>query len=175
MASDVAIWVANRRIFVYGAPRARRIRGPVQGGSTDMTDRERAHRDAMRTDIASIAERLQDVLGQRLTAYAVGVRDPKSIGRYAKGPHAESGQKPRDDTDYRLRQLYQIVQMLVAQETSETVRAWFLGANPLLEDRSPIELLHEDDSFPVERTAAADTRPGYFSVVTAAEDFVQSG
>lgn len=170
----MARWVANGRIFVYGALRTRRARGPNKQGNTDMSDRERAHRDAMRTDISSIAERLQDVLGQRLTAYAVGVRDPKSIGRYAKGPRAEGGQTPRDDTDYRLRQLYQIVQMLMARETSETVRAWFLGAHPLLEDRSPIELLHEDDNFPVERTAAADTRPGYLSVVSAAEDFVQS-
>jgi hypothetical protein len=134
-----------------------------------MTDRQRAHREAMRTEVPLVAQRLQDVLGQRITAYAVGVKDPRSIGRYAKGE-----QRPGPPTEHRLRQLYQIVQMLLARESSETVRAWFLGSHPLLEDRSPIELLHEDDHFPVERTAAADTRPGYLSVVNAAADFAQS-
>jgi hypothetical protein len=105
-----------------------------------------------------------------MTAYSVGVKDPRSIGRYAKGD-----QTPRREVDHRLRQLYEVIQMLLARETSETVRAWLLGANPLLEDRSPLELLHEDDHFPVERTAAADTKAGYVSVVNAAEEFSGSG
>jgi hypothetical protein len=134
-----------------------------------MSDRERAHRVAMRTELPLVAQRLQEVLGQRVTAYAVGVRDPKSIGRYAKGD-----QEPRTETDQRLRRLYEIVQVLLARETPETVRAWLLGSHPLLEDRSPIELLHEDDPSAVERTAVVDTRPGFVSVVNAAEEFSQS-
>ena len=122
----------------------------------------------MRTEIPLVAQRLQDVLGQSITAYAVGVKDPRSIGRYAKGT-----QRPWPETDQRLRQLYEIVQMLVARETAETVRAWLIGAHPLLEDRSPVELLHQDNEPPVERTAAADTRRGYLSVVTAAEEFTR--
>jgi hypothetical protein len=123
----------------------------------------------MRTDIASIAARLQEVLGQRIVAYAVGVKDPRSVGRYARGD-----QKPHEETDQRLRQLHAIAQMLLTRETPETVRAWMLGANPLLEDRAPVELLHADDHPPVERTAADDARTGYVSVISAAEEFVES-
>jgi len=122
----------------------------------------------VRADIASIAERLQDMLGQRLSAYAVGVKDPRTIGRYARRE-----QDPREDTAQRLRNLFEITQVLLARETPETVRAWLLGAHPLLEDRAPIELLHLDDCPPVERTASTDARAGYLSVVTAAEEFVR--
>jgi hypothetical protein len=132
-----------------------------------MSARERAHREATRTPVSAIAQRLQEILGQRITAYAVGVRDPRAIGRYAR-----EDQKPREDTELRLRQVYEIAQVLLVRETPETVRAWLLGSHPLLQDRSPIELLHEEDHPPVERTASADT--GYLSVMSAAEEFSRS-
>lgn len=134
-----------------------------------MTARERAHREAVRTSIDLIAGRLQDMLGQQITAYAVEIKDPRSIGRYARG---ES--KPRPETQQRLRNLYEITQVLLARETPETVRAWLLGSHPLLEDQAPVELLHRDNHPPVERTASADARTGYLSVVNAAEEFVRS-
>jgi hypothetical protein len=134
-----------------------------------VTVRERAHREAMRADIASIAERLQDMLGQRITAYAVGSSDPRAIGRYARRE-----QQPRDDVAQRLRHLFEIAQVLLTKETPDTVRAWMVGSHPLLEDRAPVELLHADDPAPVGRTAASDTRTGYLSVVNAAEEFVRA-
>lgn len=140
-----------------------------------MSYRERAHREALRAEVPAIAERLQDMLGQRLTAFAVGVKDPRAIGKYARGT-----QEPRSETEQRLRGLYEIIQVLLARETPPTVRAWLLGSHPLLEDRSPIELLHEDDHPPVERTASSDIgvsvepRQGYLSVVNAAEEFVRA-
>lgn len=109
------------------------------------------------------------MLGQRITAYAVGIRDPRSIGRYAR-----SEQAPRSETAQRLRHLFEITQVLLARETPETVRAWMVGSHPLLDDRAPVELLHEDDHPPVDRTAGADTRTGYLSVVSAAEEFVRA-
>lgn len=134
-----------------------------------MTARERAHREAVRADIETIAERLQDVLGQRMTAFAVGLRDPRAIGRYAK-----SLQTPTPATEQRLRNVFEITRVLLYKETPSTARAWMLGSHPLLEDRAPIELLHEDDHPPVERTAANDSRAGYLTVVNAAEEFVTS-
>jgi hypothetical protein len=124
----------------------------------------------MRANVAAMAGRLQDMLGQRITAYAIGIRDPRSIGKYGRGDS-----QPRAETEQRLRNLYEITQVLLTRETSQTVRAWMLGAHPLLEDRSPIELLHEDNHPPVQRTADTDMmRSGYQSVVNAAEDFVKS-
>jgi len=134
-----------------------------------ITARERAHREARRTTIERIAERLQDMLGQQITAFAVGIRDPKAIGRYARG-----AQEPRSETEQRLRDLYEITQVLLTRETPETVRAWLVGSHPLLEDQAPIALLHADNPPPVARTATAETRTGYRSVVNAAEEFVSS-
>jgi len=119
-----------------------------------MTGVEQARRDATRLPIDSIAQKLQETLGQRLTAFAVASSDPKAIGRYATGR-----QKPRDDTTARLRDLYVVTQILLARETAETVRAWMIGSNPLLEDRAPIELLHEDAGSSVRRAAGSIAPP----------------
>jgi hypothetical protein len=118
--------------------------------------RERAHQDAMRLPIANVADKLQRTLGQQLTAYAVGIRDPRAIGKYARN------QRPRQETETRLRDLYVITQVLLTRETAETVRAWMMGAHPLLEGRAPVELLHEENAAPVDRTAAAETRAAVF-------------
>jgi hypothetical protein len=133
--------------------------------------RERAHREATQLTLAQVAERLQDILGQELPAYAIGVKDPRIIGKYARG----KVKTPARATEARLRQLYVITQILMTRETAETVRAWMIGAHPLLEDRAPIELLHEEKYEPVERTAQAESpSPAYRSVVEAAEVFAGS-
>lgn len=94
---------------------------------------------------------LQQVLGQRLVAYACGIKDPKAIGRYAKETSA-GGQKPHDRTRKRLHDLYLVTQILVRSETPETIRGWMIGWNPQL-DQAPIELLHAEDPGPVIRAA----------------------
>lgn len=119
-----------------------------------MTSLDHARRDATRLPITAVAQKLQDTLGQRMTAFAVAVRDPKAIGKYASGR-----QNPRDETAARLRDLYVITQILLARETSETVRAWMIGSNPLLEDRAPIELLHEEAVESVGRAARSMAFP----------------
>jgi hypothetical protein len=101
---------------------------------------ERAHADAMRVEFSAVAQFLQETLGQRITAVAAGLRDPKTIGRYARGDEPRS-----DEVDRRIRGLFQITQILLAQETADTVRAWMMGANPQVNDESPLERLHEGD------------------------------
>ena len=137
-----------------------------------MITREQAHDEAMRASIDSIAGYLQEVLGQRITAYAIGVKDPRTIGRWARG---DGAQRPREASALRLRGLFEITQLLLGRESTDTVRAWLMGANPLLDDRAPLELLHKDDHPPVHRTAATDTDAGsgYRTVVSAAEEFVR--
>lgn len=139
-----------------------------------MTSLDQARRDATRLPIASVAQKLQETLGQRLTAFAVGARDPKAIGKYASGR-----QKPRDETALRLRDLYVVVQILLARETAETVRAWMIGSNPLLEDRAPIELLHEEAVESVSRAARSMASPisgrQIRVVEQVAQEFVTAG
>ncbi len=97
------------------------------------------HGQAARTPISQVAAYLQDVLGQRLAAVVAGVSDAKAVGKWAKG-----GRSPQPDSELRLRHAYQIVQLLIQHESAETVRAWFLGMNPELEDEAPAVVIGDD-------------------------------
>lgn len=114
-----------------------------------MTTMEQVHRLAVSEEIAVVAQSLQETLGQKLTAFAVGIKDPKAIGKYA------TGRRPRADTEARLRDLYRVTRLLLSEETPSTVRAWMIGANPQLNDEAPIAALHERRTAPVMRAAEA--------------------
>jgi len=87
----------------------------------------------------TIVGSLQDVLGQRLVAIIAGVSDAKAVSKWARG-----GRSPHPETDQRLRNAYQIVHLLLERESPETVRAWFVGMNPDLDDQAPAMVLGKD-------------------------------
>ena len=97
-----------------------------------MTATATPHAQAARLPIAQIAAYLQAVLGQRLTAVIAGVKDAKAVGQWARGKRA-----PSQEVQQRLRHAYQITAMLLEVEGVETVRAWFQGLNPDLDDAPP--------------------------------------
>lgn len=66
--------------------------------------------------------------------------DPQTAGRWA----SDAKRHPRDNHERRLRATYQVFQQLQAVEAAPTVRAWFMGMNPQLEDASPAEALAGD-------------------------------
>lgn len=101
-----------------------------------------AHREAMRLSPAAGAAALRDVLTPRLAAYVTGVDATRTVARWAQGETA----RLRADHATRLRTAYEIVRLLEgAHEAPETIQAWFLGMNPVLDDRSPARALHEGD------------------------------
>lgn len=100
-----------------------------------------AHRTTVESTPSDKAAYLQDVLGQRLVAHMVGVADPRTVGRWAKG---ETG--PRGANEQRLSDAYHIFRLLLTQESPHTVRAWFVGLNPQLDDESPAEAIREGRS-----------------------------
>lgn len=98
-----------------------------------------AHRTTVESSIADIAAFLQDALGQKLTAHMVGVEDPKTVGRWASEKRL-----PQDaEVEQKLRAAYQVFRLLATQESPYTVRAWFVGLNPQLDDESPAAALRE--------------------------------
>ncbi|RIR81951.1 hypothetical protein D2E65_09325 [Mycobacteroides abscessus] len=97
-----------------------------------------AHDAAIKTDTAQIAQFLSSNLGPTLTAYIAGV-DKRTIARYV------NGDKPREDSETRLRAAYQIFNLINEVEANHTVRAWFMGMNPQLDDESPAESLAAGD------------------------------
>jgi hypothetical protein len=101
---------------------------------------QEAHRKAVESNIADVVGYLQEVLGQKLVAYIAGVADPRTVARWAAGERA-----PRAEHEQRLRCSYQTFQLLLAEESPHTVRAWFLGLNPQLDDQSPAQSIRDGD------------------------------
>ena len=102
------------------------------------TTEQAVHGLATRMDLPQLIRSLQDVLGQRLVAVVAGVSDAKAVGKWAKGERS-----PHPDTERRLRDAFQDAQLLLQRESADTVRAWFIGMNPGLDDRAPALVLAE--------------------------------
>jgi len=97
-----------------------------------------AHRQTTESTIQQITRYLEEVLGRKLVAALAGVRDPKAVGRWAEGART-----PRPAAEERLRVAYQIFRLLLAEESKYTIRAWFIGLNPQLNDESPLLAINE--------------------------------
>lgn len=98
-----------------------------------------AHRKTVESSVADVAAFLQDALGQKLVAYMVGVEDPKTVGRWASDKRL-----PQDSAvEGKLRAAYQMFRLLATEESPHTVRAWFVGLNPQLNDESPATAIRE--------------------------------
>src|ERR1700710_1148352 len=101
-----------------------------------------AQREAIRASPAEGATALREVLPPRRAAYVTGVDATRTVARWAQGETAHL----RADHATRLRAAYEIVRLLErAHESPGTIQAWFLGMNPVLDDRSPARALHEGD------------------------------
>ncbi|MGA7669675.1 MAG: XRE family transcriptional regulator [Nitrolancea sp.] len=103
------------------------------------TINDQVYRASVMTPLSEIARTLEQVLSRRLTAVIVGLKDGKTIARWAAGDTQEIR---NEDTEQRLRMTYQIVLLLLrSQDSQQTVKAWFIGLNPQLGDVSPAEAI----------------------------------
>lgn len=100
--------------------------------------RERAGR-ASDVGLADQVAALKSLLGPRLMAVTIGV-DLVTVDRWIAGQT-----KPRLENEKRIHTAYQIYDLLKPVDASPTIRAWFMGMNPQLEDRSPSEAIAEGD------------------------------
>jgi hypothetical protein len=97
----------------------------------------KAHKDSVRLDFADIVSYLKDHLGAGPVSVITDGADAKTIARWASGEST-----PRTiDFERRLRAAYHIFQVIQAVEAPPTIRAWFLGMNPQLDDEAPVEAL----------------------------------
>lgn len=112
----------------------------MQAGLEEATaTRSALHRESVTAPLHEVASSLEAVLGQPMAAYIAGVKEGKTVHRWATG---EIAVVRNIATEQRLRMAYEITQLLLREEGPSTVRAWFMGMNPYLEDRSPAETLH---------------------------------
>lgn len=117
---------------------------------TEVKDRT-IHREALITPIANVVAFLVDLLGSRLVAYIAGVKDTKTVRRWANN----EGGEVRPDSQQRIRVAYEIAQLLIQVDSPRVVKAWFIGLNPQLDDVSPAEMLHEKKLKEVKTAARA--------------------
>jgi hypothetical protein len=115
---------------------------------------ESAHHSATELSAGELASELQAVLGQKLVAFALGDRHPKTIGRYAR-----DDRQPDDQTHRRLVDLYTIVGVLQGGMRRQSVKSWMLGANPHLRAKAPIEVFHDGRTSDVMRAAQKFVSP----------------
>jgi hypothetical protein len=105
---------------------------PVRDASAE------AHRRTVEASIKDIAAFLQEVFGQKLVAHMAGVSETRTVSRWVSGETP-----PRPANEERLRQAYYIFRLLNTEESPHTVRAWFVGLNPQLDDESPASAIRE--------------------------------
>jgi hypothetical protein len=99
-----------------------------------------AHAHAARSDFATVAGELRELLGARLVAYLGSVKETRAVHEWA-----EEGRKPSELTQRRLRVALQVATMITGVDGREVAQSWFQGLNPQLDDRSPARLLREGD------------------------------
>lgn len=90
--------------------------------------------EGVRGQVQWIADQVRDVLGDPLTSIIVGRstdddRTPDSLSI--------------EDVE-ALVAAWDIIQMLLDDEAADTIQAWFIGKNRLLNERSPAQTLRED-------------------------------
>lgn len=102
-----------------------------------------AHEIAVATKPKKMAVELQGLLGQKLVAFAVGDRHPKTIGRYARGERA-----PTDASLGRLTDLYTVVLILERgrAERGSWIKQWMLGSNMRLGGQAPAQVFHDGEA-----------------------------
>lgn len=102
---------------------------------------ERAHRQSVHASTTEVSSYLQELLSRRLVAYIAGVKDAKTVTRWASG----EVENVREENEKRLRTAYEIAQLLVRFDSPRVVKAWFIGLNPQLDDVSPAEAIHDGE------------------------------
>jgi hypothetical protein len=113
----------------------------IDVGAVDLIDA--AHRAAVETEVPLMVGELQGIFGQKLVAYAIGDRHPKSVGRYARGERS-----PDNDSLQRLTDLYQVVKVLQngRPEAGAWMKKWMLGSNSRLGGKAPAQAFHAGDT-----------------------------
>jgi hypothetical protein len=99
---------------------------------------EQVSDEAALLPIQDVIAYLQEHLGQRMTAYISGVKDPKMVHRWIARQNL-----PRDESQIRLREAYQATRLLVDAYGDETAKAWLFGSNAELGSQAPAYMLRQ--------------------------------
>ncbi len=101
------------------------------------TTADAAHRETVQVTERDLVQALTLKLGTRLVCFTVG-KDKSTISRW------KTGETPLPiESAQALRTIYQVFRLLESSESDHTIRAWFIGMNPQLDDESPLEAVQQ--------------------------------
>jgi hypothetical protein len=92
-----------------------------------------AHSHVMSISTQNVVQELVDLLGLTLVAAIGGVGETRAVSQWMT---SREPQRP-----HVLRFALQLARMIDDIKGNQAVRAWFMGSNPHLEDRSPVMVL----------------------------------
>lgn len=105
-------------------------------------------------ELTSIVNFLAENLGKKLMALTIDV-SVRTLDRWIA-----SESSPGFEQEQRLRHAFQVFQLVQTVEAAPTVRAWFMGMNPQLDDLSPAEAIGEGHAREVLAAARAFVNAG---------------
>jgi hypothetical protein len=100
---------------------------------------ERAHKQSVRVPPEEQAVFVQEILGSRLAAAALGLRDTRTLSSWARGGPIRGA-----DSEHRLQVLFRIVTAVVDMFSPAVAAAFLRGSNPALGDRAPLIVLADE-------------------------------
>lgn len=98
-----------------------------------------AWKESVRLEPAEQAAYVHRVLGGRLAAAALGLKDTRTLQSWAGG-----GPIKNDDHKHRLQLLYRVTAAIEKVYTPAVAAAFLRGSNPNLNDRAPMLLIAGD-------------------------------
>lgn len=108
-------------------------------------------------DFREIVRRLNASLGAAMVSAIAGAKDPKASYRWQK----ENGTVPSDASQARILLAHRAWMMVSDVDGEQVARQWFLGANPWLDEISPVEAIYQDRFKAVIDAAEAMSSGGY--------------
>lgn len=100
---------------------------------------EHAHKRSVRTAATEQAAFVRQVLGGRLAAASLGLKDTRTLGSWARG-----GPIKGVDAEHRLQVLFRVTSAIEEAFTPAVAAAFMRGSNPVLEDRAPLLVLADE-------------------------------
>ena len=110
-----------------------------------------AFAETVSLDIHELVARLNGHLGATAVAALAGVRDSKLPYRWAK----PTGPTPSPEARRRLQSAHRAWLRVSKSDSEHVARTWFFGANPLLDEESPVMVLRRGDTPLVQQAAEA--------------------
>lgn len=100
---------------------------------------ERAHKQSVRVPPDEQAAAVQGILGSRMAAAALALKDTRTLSSWARGGPIRSS-----DGEHRLQVLFRIVTAIDEAFGPAVAAAFLRGSNPSLGDQAPLVVLADD-------------------------------